>query len=102
MLDKAIRMGDAKRMVNTEFKQFDRKFKHANEFQIAGNKNPKNIQLYKEALKKHLLDKNTRQIKGIYRGEKAIHFYNPKTKINLITKEKWGVLVCMEVERWQV
>lgn len=67
-------------------KQLQSKFKHAKDFGVSGNYNPANARQFEQAIKSHTTNPGTQVIKGTYRGQKAIHLYNPKTGLNVITQ----------------
>jgi len=61
--------------------QIQSKFKHAQNFGIQSNYNPKSAALYEKALQTHLGSQNTRAIFGTYRGTiPGTHYYNPTTQ----------------------
>jgi hypothetical protein len=69
-----------KKSAGTKFdsKQLEKKFKHAEDFGINGNKSAANLKRYEEALKAHINDPLTQQIKGTYRWKQDVtHYYNP-------------------------
>ena len=73
--------------VNFETRQLQKKFKHAVDFNISGNPNAEGLKSYEQALKAHIDDPLTQQITGKYRWNQDVnHYYNPETKIDVITK----------------
>ncbi len=76
---------DTKWIDKTLKSQLQSKFKHAKDLGIKGNQNKKNLEAYRKALKKHIKNKDTIVIKGTYnKVEKMIHYYNPKTNVNIM------------------
>ncbi|UOB16287.1 colicin D domain-containing protein [Abyssalbus ytuae] len=71
----------------SSFKQLQKKFKHAADFGISGNFNPSNIIKYRLAINQHINSAGTRVIEGTYRGEKVLHYVNPSTGLNVISKK---------------
>ena len=65
-----------------ERKQLQKKFKHAKAFGIEGNCNSKNIDLFQKKLIEHM--KSTHACLGTYRGNDVYHYYDPKTKLNVM------------------
>ncbi len=84
------RFRDTKWIDKTPRRQMQKKFDaHKSVFNIKGNQNNKNLEAYRKALKKHIKNKDTIVIKGTYnKVEKMIHYYNPKTKINVMKDMK--------------
>ncbi|MEM9604304.1 MAG: colicin D domain-containing protein [Pseudomonadota bacterium] len=72
------------RTINFSTRQIQSKFKHAEEFGVTGPYNKKNAERFKEAIKKHVNDKDTAVIPGTYRGQDVTHFTNPKTGLNVM------------------
>jgi len=66
-------------------KKFDR---HRGDFGMAGeNYNKKNVNLFKQKILEHMNDVDTIPLSGIFtRGDvgDVIHYYNPKTKVNVM------------------
>lgn len=50
------------------------------------NYNPTNARQFEQAIKSHTINPETQAIRGIYRSQEAIHFYNPKTGLNVTTQ----------------
>jgi len=65
-------------------KQLQKKFKHAGDFGIVGNYNKFNAEQFKQALLNHIINPNTKVIRGSYKGQPVKHFFNPMTKLNII------------------
>jgi peptidoglycan hydrolase-like protein with peptidoglycan-binding domain len=72
------------RRIQLEREQLQKKFKHAEEFGIFGNPNNKKLEEFKKALQNHINSKETEVIKGTYHKEKVIHYFNPRTQINVM------------------
>lgn len=73
--------------VNFETKQLQKKFKHAEDFNVPGNSNTEGLKAFEQALKDHIDDPLTQQITGKYRWNQDVyHYYNPETNIDVMTK----------------
>jgi len=76
----------AKRSLNCSERQIKRKFKHAENFGIQGNNyNPSKGKEFQKAIESHVYSPDTIKIKGTYRWNNVIHYFNPKTNNNVIT-----------------
>jgi len=62
------------------------KYKHADDFGVTGDKNPDNIDAFKQAVAEHTADPDTRRISGTYRGDPVTHLYNSRTDNNIIVR----------------
>ncbi len=82
------RSRDVRWIANTLERQFQKKFKHAKIFGIKGTFNKQNLSAFKKALEDHVISPDTRIIKGTYHQRQAMHYYNDKTKINIIRNEQ--------------
>ncbi|WP_353614504.1 colicin D domain-containing protein [Mangrovibacter phragmitis] len=68
-------------------KQLVKKFKHAVDFNVTQTPNAQGLSSYESALKSHIDDPLTTQITGKYRwSQDVLHYYNPETKLNVMTK----------------
>lgn len=64
-------------------KQLQKKFaRHAKDFEITGNYNVANRELFRRKLIEHM--KATHACIGTYRRQEVYHYYNPDTKINVM------------------
>lgn len=73
--------------VNFESRQLQKKFKHAVDFNVPGNPNAEGLKSFEQALKSHIDDPLTNRITGKYRWNQDVyHYYNPETKLNVMTK----------------
>ncbi|EYT60935.1 colicin D domain-containing protein [Microbacterium sp. UCD-TDU] len=72
------------RSVTVRTVQAQKKFKHANDFGVAGNYSPTNAQSFASAIVAHVRSPNTISITGEYRGASVTHYYNPQSGINVI------------------
>jgi hypothetical protein len=77
------------RQIKFTIEQGQSKFKHAKDFGITGNANKKTLEQFKKAIEGHVKSEDTQVIRGTYHNEKATHYYNPKTGINVV-KDKFG------------
>lgn len=84
----SARSRDVRWIGNTLEKQFQKKFKHARIFGIKGSFNRKNLTAFKKALEEHVKSPDTRIIKGSYHKRPVIHYYNGKTKRNIIRNQR--------------
>lgn len=75
--------------------QIKRKFKHAHQFGVDGPYNRLNGELWKNALKDHMDDPETRLIIGTYRSptQPVRHYYNNRTELDVIVNETTGEFV---------
>jgi len=81
---KNLLSSSSNRVINTTGRQLQRKFNHANDFGISGNYNKENATKFGEAITKHINTSGVKVIEGTYRGDKVTHYFNPKTKLNVI------------------
>ena len=65
-----------------EWKQLQRKFKHAPDFGVMGNYNLNNRDLYRKKLIEHM--KSNHACLGTYRGNPVYHYYNPDNNLNVM------------------
>lgn len=83
----------------------NKKFKHAIDFGIDGNNNRANQQAFQEALTTHIDGPNTQAITGTYRGNDAVHYFDPNTGLNVVTTPD-GKLVSAwklsEAQQWHL
>ena len=75
---------DTKWITHASKQQLQKKFKHAKVFGIKGNQNNQTLTAYQKALENHVKSADTRVIKGTYRRNDVTHYYNPKTRINIM------------------
>jgi Colicin D len=68
-------------LINFDSKQLDKKWKHARDFGVAGNRNKVNLILYQKALEDHVENLLTEETIGTYRGISVYHYFNPYTKL---------------------
>ncbi|SFT95490.1 Colicin D [Kosakonia arachidis] len=74
-------------LVSFESRQLQKKFKHAVDFNVPGNPNAEGLKSFEQALKSHIDDPLTNRITGKYRWNQDVyHYYNPETKLNVMTK----------------
>ncbi|MDX5631012.1 MULTISPECIES: colicin D domain-containing protein [unclassified Brenneria] len=67
-------------------KQLQKKFKHAIDFGVSGNVNKQGLELFENAIRRHIKMPTTTSITGKYRWkDDEIHYFNPETKINFMT-----------------
>ncbi len=64
--------------------QAQSKYKHASDFGLFENYSRLNAEKFKRAVLSHVIDKDTKSIKGFYRGQPVIHYYNPFNGINVM------------------
>jgi hypothetical protein len=58
--------------------------RHASDFGLTGKKNQQQLQRLKEAIDQHLVDPDTRMIRGHYRGIDAGLYLNLRTQIVIV------------------
>lgn len=74
-------------LVSFNTRQLLKKFKHAVDFNVSGSPNSEGLKSFELALKEHIDDPLTHQIIGKYRWNQDVyHYYNPETKIDVMTK----------------
>ena len=73
------------RILNTTAKQLQSKFKHATDFGLKGNWNKTAAGKFNSAINQHINSSGVRVINGTYRGQPAIHYLNPSTRLNVIS-----------------
>lgn len=76
--------------VNFDLKKLEKKWKHARDFGVTGNRNKINLLLYQKALEDHVNDAIIEEIIGTYRGIPVYHYYNP-------TNQLWLCYVWLEI-----
>jgi hypothetical protein len=69
-------------------KQLQKKYKHARDFEISGNYNKENAQLYKEKIIQHMQEPSTQRIEGTYKKSEVTHYFNPETGLNVFFDRK--------------
>ena len=75
LLEKTISFSDT---------QIQKKYKHAQKyFGIKGNYNKGNAGMFKNKLIEHIKNPDTIAIAGKYHVKEVVHYYNPKTNINV-------------------
>ena len=83
---KAAQVGrGSSRILNTTAKQLQSKFKHATDFGLKGNWNKTAAGKFNSAINQHINSSGVRVINGTYRGQPAIHYLNPSTRLNVIS-----------------
>ena len=68
----------------TSRSQIQHAFEHAKDFGIKGNWNNTNLAKFIKVIKEHIKSPDTLVIKGTYHKRPVTHYYNPKTKLNII------------------
>jgi len=58
--------------------------RHAGDFGLSGNKNPHQLRKLAEAIDSHLIDPDTRLVRGQYRGCDAGLYFNSRTQIVVV------------------
>lgn len=82
--------------------QLQRKFKHADVFGIKGNPSNKTIAAFKKALEDHIKSIDTTVIKGTFNKAPATHYYNARTRINVIQDSNGSFLSNWKLSDTQV
>jgi hypothetical protein len=83
---KAARRGAASSTVLLSTgKQLQAKFKHAQDFGVAGNYSKANAARFSQAINKHVNSPSVRAIKGTYHERPLTHHLDPKTGLNVIS-----------------
>lgn len=65
-------------------KQIQKKYKHAQDFNLSGSANTKQFVNYQSKLQEHIDSEQNLVIKGTYRDNPVVHYLNPETKVNVI------------------
>jgi hypothetical protein len=65
-------------------RQIQKKFKHAPDFGVSGNYNPKNAQLFKDKIIQHMKNPSTKFLEGTFKTTKVTHYFDPKTGLNVM------------------
>ncbi len=78
------------------------KFKHASVLKVQGNYNPDKGQEFIEAIQKHARSSETKIIHGTYRKDQVIHFFNPKTNVNVMTNPSGEFISVWELKEKQL
>jgi hypothetical protein len=73
-----------RRRIRLSTRQLQKKFKHATDFGITGNCSPANAAQFERVIISHVKDPATMIIRGVYRGRKVTHFYNPNAGLNVV------------------
>ena len=79
---------NSSKIVNTNARQLQKKYKHAKDFGVTGNYNKANATKFNSAINKHINSSGVKTIKGTYRGSPVTHYVNPKTGLNVMTTPK--------------
>ena len=66
-------------------RQVQKKFKHASDFDVAGNYSSTNGQRFQAAIEAHVRSAETIELRGSYRGDSARFYYNIQTRNAVIT-----------------
>ncbi len=83
---RAIFEGASNRILNTTLRQLQAKFKHASDFGVTGNWNKAAAGRFSSAINQHINSSGVKAINGTYHGQPAIHYLNPETGINVISR----------------
>jgi len=65
-------------------KQIQKKFKHSPDFGVIGHFSNANAARLERAIIAHVKDRATVPIEGVYREKPATHFFNQKTRLNVV------------------
>ena len=74
------------RILNITTKQLQTKFKHAANFGVTGNWNKATASKFNSAINQHINSPGIKIINGTYRGQPAVHYLNPTTGLNVISR----------------
>ena len=74
------------RILNMTTKQLQTKFKHAADFGVTGNWNKAAASKFSSAINQHINSSGVKIINGTYRGQPAVHYLNPNTGLNVISR----------------
>ncbi|MGB4106988.1 MAG: colicin D domain-containing protein [Alphaproteobacteria bacterium] len=88
--------------VNPPRNQLQKKYEHAEDFGINGNANNKTLEEFKKAIQRHADDPETQIIKGTYHKQKVTHYYNAKTKLNVIRGKSGDFKTGFKLDKRQI
>jgi len=75
------------RILNTTTKQLQKKYlKHAADFGLSGNWNKTAASKFSSEINQHINSPGIKIIQGTYRNQPAIHYLNPNTGLNVISR----------------
>ena len=69
-------------------KQLQSKFKHASDLGIRESYSLQNIIKFRIAIENHLQSSTTKVRRGTFRGRSVVHYFDPKTPLNVIINDK--------------
>jgi hypothetical protein len=72
------------RTITFDFRQLQRKFKHAVDFGVTGKYSRQQATMFERAIRAHVENETTLMIPGTYRDEPVTHFVNPQTGLNVM------------------
>ncbi|MEM6272601.1 MAG: colicin D domain-containing protein [Bacteroidota bacterium] len=79
--------GAGRHLLTASRKQLQKKFaNHAADFGIMGNWNPSQASRFFAAMQDHMNSQSVRRIVGTYKNQPAIHYVNPNTGLNVMTR----------------
>ncbi len=73
-------------------RQLQSKFKHAEDFGVAGPYSRVQATRFEQAMRAHIEDEATLVIPGLYRGEPVTHFVHPQTGLNVMRDAQHAVV----------
>ena len=65
-------------------RQIQKKFKHATDFEVSGNYNPENAQLFKDRIIQHMKNPSTKILEGTFKTTEVTHYFDLKTGLNVM------------------
>ncbi|MEM0938685.1 MAG: colicin D domain-containing protein [Bacteroidota bacterium] len=86
LLNVGIAARGSSRILNATTKQLQTKFKHAADFGVTGNWNKAAAGRFNSAINQHINSPGIKIIQGTYHKQPAIHYLNPKTGLNVISR----------------
>lgn len=92
------------RSIDLPMPRLQHSFKHAADFdgKLAGNWNKAKGELFAKVLERHIRSPNTLVISGTYRGEKVIHYLDPRTGLDVVKDRNGELLAAWKLGKSQI
>jgi len=75
--------------------------KHAGDFGLSGKKNPEQLRKLKDCIDSHLLDPDTKLVRGQYRGGDAGLYFNLRTEIVVVLDDDNNLIAGFKASKAQ-
>jgi hypothetical protein len=76
--------GEIDRAISISSMKLQKKWKHAIDFEVHGNFNKANAEIFRKVIDEHVKKLTSVPIAVTYRGQDVIHYLDPKTALNVI------------------